>query len=234
MLCREFEQRMQELLDERKRPELDADLVDHAPACSSCSDMLLAQERLFQGLQHARRQGPPSGLAERVVSITVTRRRMRTLGQVLTVAALAASLVFLLLPALRPGQRTGLAFRTGEQLEKLSSAPETTFTDTTDVDPEQYRALIQGLISQVHRLPQLQHVDQIAGSIRPLASTLNVAIDMLWRRTFSGGMGRRVKGIEGQQESKVQSPESRSEVRWGSLLSFMSTSQTVERVSCHS
>ena len=203
MLCSEFEQRMQELLDARRRPECDVELADHASRCGACTAVLTAQERLLRGLRETAQPSPPGDLPERVVSIAVTRRRMRAFAPILATAAVAASLLFILLPTIRPGQRTGLAVVPSD-LTGLSAAARPPFVDTdaAEIDAEQYRSLIQGLIVQVHRLPHLQQVDQIAGSIRPLASTLNVAIDMLWRRTFSGGSDNRPKGVE-RRESRV-------------------------------
>ena len=205
MLCSNFEQRMHELLDARQRPEYDDELADHATRCRACTEVLVAQKRLFGSLQQTGQADPLGDLPERVVSIAVTRRWMRTFAPIFAAAALAASLLFILVPAFRPAQHAGLALVPGDLTELAAdSRPHFVDADTTEIDAEQYRALIQGLIVQVHRLPQLQQVDQIAGSIRPLASTLNVAIDMLWRRTFAGGSGYRPKGTE-SRESRVRS-----------------------------
>lgn len=194
MRCSESEQRMQHLLDERQRPEEDGRLVEHAATCQSCSDMLFAQEHLFKALRHGRRPSLPIDFAEHVISTAVPRPRLQTLGPLLAAAVLAASLLLILLPALWPSQRSDLTIESRQQFRHVSPAPAAAIANGPEVNAEEYRALIQSLILRMHRLPQLEQVDQIAGSIRPLASTLNVAIDMLWRSTFSGGWESRSNG----------------------------------------
>lgn len=47
MRCEAFEDRLQQLLDERQLPEEDAVLADHAAACPTCREVLDAQAGLF-------------------------------------------------------------------------------------------------------------------------------------------------------------------------------------------
>lgn len=47
MRCEAFEDRLQQLLDERQLPEEDAALADHAAACPTCREVLDAQAGLF-------------------------------------------------------------------------------------------------------------------------------------------------------------------------------------------
>jgi hypothetical protein len=50
MHCHEFEERLQIVLDERRRPELDGKLARHAEQCVDCRGSLAAQQALFAGL----------------------------------------------------------------------------------------------------------------------------------------------------------------------------------------
>ena len=49
-----------------------------------------------------------------------------------------------------------------------------------DADPERLGDLVQRLVRDVSDTPHLEPVDRIAGGFRPLASTLNVALDAIW------------------------------------------------------
>lgn len=51
MRCETFEQRMHALLDNRQRPELDAQLRAHVAVCQPCQEQLETQESLFAGLE---------------------------------------------------------------------------------------------------------------------------------------------------------------------------------------
>ncbi|MCA9186436.1 MAG: hypothetical protein R3E01_04510 [Pirellulaceae bacterium] len=51
MRCVEFERRLHWLLDERLHPENDSELLSHVLVCARCDEMLLAQRRLFSGLE---------------------------------------------------------------------------------------------------------------------------------------------------------------------------------------
>ena len=50
MNCIEFEDRLNDLLDDRLAPADDAALLAHAATCTECREMLAAQESLFHGL----------------------------------------------------------------------------------------------------------------------------------------------------------------------------------------
>lgn len=50
MQCAEFEDRLNELLDEREQPSFDAELAAHAAACARCADSLAACQLLLDGI----------------------------------------------------------------------------------------------------------------------------------------------------------------------------------------
>jgi hypothetical protein len=68
MQCREFEERMHLLLDERQAPQKDPQLHSHAQSCANCRQLLLDQEALFRGLDCFRTPSLRHGFPEQVVS----------------------------------------------------------------------------------------------------------------------------------------------------------------------
>lgn len=67
MKCTDFEDRLNELLDDRRAPQDDAALQAHAEICSECREMLLAQESLFRGVALLQRRTPAPELGKRVL-----------------------------------------------------------------------------------------------------------------------------------------------------------------------
>jgi hypothetical protein len=67
MKCTDFEDRLNELLDDRRAPQDDAALQAHAETCSECREMLLAQESLFRGVALLQRRTPAPELGKRVL-----------------------------------------------------------------------------------------------------------------------------------------------------------------------
>ena len=51
MHCHQFEERLQLLLDQRRQPESDGELRQHAERCGECREQLVAQQLLFSGLR---------------------------------------------------------------------------------------------------------------------------------------------------------------------------------------
>ena len=68
MQCREFDERMHLLLDERRLPQHDEQLQGHARNCQSCRRLLVDQETLFRGIAGFRARSLPSDFTARVVS----------------------------------------------------------------------------------------------------------------------------------------------------------------------
>lgn len=67
MQCERFEARLQDLLDQRQRPECDTQLLEHAEACENCRETLLVQEQLFAGLDLWEAPSLSEAFAARVV-----------------------------------------------------------------------------------------------------------------------------------------------------------------------
>lgn len=94
MQCEEFEERLNQLLDRRVRPETDAALLAHAQMCSGCRETLEAQQALFDTLDSLDSPEPTADFSRRVVGKVVTQRRARTWRRtVFFLAGLAAGIV---------------------------------------------------------------------------------------------------------------------------------------------
>jgi hypothetical protein len=69
MHCREFESRLNDILDNRGQPRADGQLVAHAQVCDPCRQLLAGQQALFAGLKHRPLAATVStGFADRVVA----------------------------------------------------------------------------------------------------------------------------------------------------------------------
>src|SRR5207248_11363836 len=71
MRCREFEDRMNDLLDQRHAPERDELLVRHAGQCPDCGRMLQGQAALFAGLEVLESPQPSRRFASAVLAQSV-------------------------------------------------------------------------------------------------------------------------------------------------------------------
>jgi hypothetical protein len=69
MQCARFEDRLNELLDERLRPECDAELLAHAQRCDTCRELLAISEQLFLGLELRDYPEVSPDFAQRVVAV---------------------------------------------------------------------------------------------------------------------------------------------------------------------
>ena len=67
MKCTDFENRLNQLLDDRAVPERDALLLAHADQCGDCRELLFAQESLFRGLAVLQRGTVSPELGQRVL-----------------------------------------------------------------------------------------------------------------------------------------------------------------------
>jgi hypothetical protein len=68
MKCTDFENRLNELLDDRLSPQDDAALLAHAEHCLDCRETLAAQESLFRGMGTLTRRTVSPELAPRVLA----------------------------------------------------------------------------------------------------------------------------------------------------------------------
>ncbi|MBC8870144.1 MAG: hypothetical protein H8E44_12040 [Planctomycetes bacterium] len=204
MKCDEFDDRVHSLLDDRVRIDADPMLLEHADACAKCRGMLGTYGDLLAGLDSCEipelspdftRRVVDQVHAERVVTVRPARRTRRWLA--LAAVAIAAGLLIALIPYL--GSRTTpnqpIAPRVveddgQEDLEpSLAEQPkdESPHDDATqvahgEVDAESEAEQLRIVLNQLTpKLPydRLVPVDQIRGGLRPITSSLAVAIDAL-------------------------------------------------------
>jgi hypothetical protein len=190
MHCREFEERLNDLLDERERPADDRQLAAHAAQCGPCRQALAGHDALLSGL--ARAATPPLGrdFARRVIAATSAgpapgrvhsaQRGWLAIGAAL--ASAAAMLIGLSLawrardsdPAAIAGPTTASRGRpslTGADL--LIQAPR--FPNHVRTSFDELAIALPGAVDR------LDEVEQIAPGIRPLRVSLFLIWDTLCR-----------------------------------------------------
>ena len=208
MQCEQFEQRLHALLDRRQRPEYDSALVTHSRKCSECSRLLTAQETLFDALACGVPDDEPTDdfesrvvLAAAAVQDSQPRSTLRTLAG----CAIAASLLLLLTAQFFTQRDVSPLVASGNLAENAPEdplGPSTSSPEHGGNNAEQHRAIppyadfqlgegrldlgmIQPLLADFQS-ESFPPVDQLAVGLRPIASSLSVAIDAL-RRSFPLG-----------------------------------------------
>lgn len=192
MQCRSVEERIQELLDERLDPASDPALIEHASACPRCGALLEAQSKLFEGLAFLATPSLPADFSSRVIRTVARQPRQTTLRRAQAAAFLAIVATLFLVVALGPQQPTKIG--PADDPRAVASAAVDHRIDGTvmgisisDFDSQEVRLAIEHWMAQlaVAEHARFYRVDEIAGTIRPLASTLNVAFDAI-RRSLPG------------------------------------------------
>ena len=118
MHCVQFEMRLNQLLDDRRDPECDLDLAEHARECPGCADLLVAHETLLRGVELRRFDEPSAG---RDFAVRVAADVARSSGDSAwqrwswSVGTIAAALL-LALAALAPNRRAK-GFRSGRSVD---------------------------------------------------------------------------------------------------------------------
>lgn len=122
MQCREFEEGLNRLLDERRAPEADASLIEHAATCEPCRQLFAGQRVLLSGLRQRAAVSVSADFSRRVLSTYQTeaaeaivletssaaRRAWQLAAMVLATAAALAVGVSIYL-ASQPGQPATVA-----------------------------------------------------------------------------------------------------------------------------
>lgn len=190
MQCAKFEQRVQQLLDDRNDVEQDEEIREHAEVCDTCGAYIHAQRRLFDGLRALPATGCSQDIGHRVLDeLQLDQRRRARKRMRLIVLAVAAGIMIALLPF--GGDRVRY-LNDGEQsdgtLAMARPAPrEEKMRALTEQESEEIRIIMRQFVGRIsdHRLGMMEPVDQLASGIRPLAMTFNLAFDAL-RRTLPG------------------------------------------------
>lgn len=103
MRCVDFENRLNDAIDERRPLDEDAELRAHAAECGSCEGLLRDYESLLKCVVPLRATEPSAGFTLRVLSaceteIVAASRTAPVRGRMASFLALAASLLLLALP----------------------------------------------------------------------------------------------------------------------------------------
>ena len=126
MKCDEFEEHLNEILDERRRPEWDEQLREHGEQCRGCRDLAAAFGVLFEGFFALPTPQAPADLAARVLEEYQVRplvtRRLAVLGGIFTTAA--ALLVAVTL------------FRGGQAKKQVAQVPPAPAVPTVVIGPD--------------------------------------------------------------------------------------------------
>jgi len=222
MSCDKFDERLQQLLDQRLEPADDRELQHHAQQCADCRSLLEAQRRLFSAFEcdPYGRTGLTDNFAEKVVTAFVAEQPpVRSWGQKAWAGALvavAALLLLALLPGLRPitNHRVSPAPSTNNVVENAApivptvAVPKYVSHETSPAsEPLGTNAVAslpppgQGTNDWIDNLREsisevslenLEPMDQIADGFRPVATSLQSAVGVL-RRTLPGGGENRHK-----------------------------------------
>ncbi|MGD9722801.1 MAG: anti-sigma factor [Pirellulales bacterium] len=102
MQCEEFEDRLNAVLDERRRPEWDAELSLHRESCAGCRQLAAAYDRLLDGFYALAAPEAPDDLALRVVAeLRPQPAPRRQLAIAVAVLATAATVLIAVVPLWR-------------------------------------------------------------------------------------------------------------------------------------
>jgi hypothetical protein len=213
MQCVDFEHRLHELLDARRRPEADAALQAHAAGCPHCAQQLQSQQRLFTLLSRLK-ESPAEDFADHVLlavreAETTGRRRSQQLRAVL---ALATALS---LGVVAWSYREWGASRAGNVIPAVDQFAQPTPPQNpvrqhppgfvrppaalatrydrrkTEEKFTQYREVIVSLANQIGESSELDEVSaSLQPGLKPLRSSFGLAIDALRRTIPRGREGR--------------------------------------------
>jgi hypothetical protein len=196
MLCKEFETRLQHLLDLRTDPESDDQLQTHVRLCSSCREQLATVSRLLDGLDLLEVPPLPDDFARRVVDQVVPASRKKTNARWITfAAAIAATLLIALFSSIwndtKQSPQTARDVQRGPRDPAgIAQVPPSRMREADDaagdgwwmVPRDSIRELSQ-LYPEETRERHRQRVNQFADDLRPIATPFNAAMTAI-RRTI--------------------------------------------------
>ncbi len=205
MRCDKFENRLQLLLDQRRVPERDSQLVAHAQRCTACREVLSLQSQLFDALELVEIPELPAEFAHNVVALVQPAPNVDRVWPRFRIApillAVAATLLLALLPTaiiwLRSnGQEMALDHKQQENLPETPVAAEA-------ADGGNWWALSRSSLATLYptdvRQRHREQVENFADELRPIATPFTTAATAL-RRTIPVGKSRE----EGQPQAAVR------------------------------
>jgi len=204
MHCREFESRLNDILDDRGHPRADAQLAAHADACDPCRQLLVGQQILFTGLKHRPLPAVSVGFAGRVVAqaaptVVVARHSPSwRIGWALATVLSTAAAVLLIVSLVWQARRGNVPTPSGEIVQREPATP-----TAKGRAPGSGLALSQGdWLIEAPRLPSrirggyrgtidnlavalpetVQRIDEHFGpGIRPIRVSFGVLLNAFWR-----------------------------------------------------
>jgi hypothetical protein len=200
MQCREFENRLNLLLDERRPPGADTLLAAHAEACEKCGQLLAGHETLLAGLAHGKRlrsRGTSGDFSKRVVAqiavaepVRPSRRAWLVAGSLL--AAAAAVLVAVSIAAWNSVGGSNLAVKAPlapQTAEGVLAAHQAAPPNAPRLRPQSgvlslggYRNAIADVASTLpDAVERLDQVERYAPGIRPIRISFTMLLEALWR-----------------------------------------------------
>jgi hypothetical protein len=212
MHCAGFEARLNELLDDRRRPECDDELLAHAETCDSCREDLALSEQLFAGLEMSHPPLVRKNFARDVVAevmgalpvevplaemVEPRRRGNRALLWRIAGTVVAASLLLALVPLANrlgrePNQPAPLVVDDANPADPppptalVNAQPAThapvTPAATSDAIPAS--VYVNALYENLPDVPVEKSVNRFPG-LRPVATSVGLTIGVV-RRTIPG------------------------------------------------
>ena len=199
MLCSEFDTRTQALLDERKSPEQDPDLLKHAQNCPQCNSQLVLLSKLFDSLDLLEIPELPDNFAQRVLDnvnqATPARLSPRSIPTWLVVATtVAAVLLLAVLPVTwfaaknrhvvaQPGSDMKVSDQeSGSSALAQSTSPSDAVEEGWMVSGASFLELYPEETRRRHR----EQVNQIADDLRPITTPFTAAMTAI-RRSLTPG-----------------------------------------------
>ncbi|MEO8493560.1 MAG: hypothetical protein ABI614_00710, partial [Planctomycetota bacterium] len=174
MQCAKFEQRLQQLLDDRQNVEQDDMLREHARVCEDCRGILRMQGQLFAGLRTIPEPNFAHEMGLRVLDHLQIDRRKRNNKRLLAIAlAVAAAVMIALLPLAGDHVRFRQKGANGGGALAIATTPPrpTETRRLTEQEAEDIRLVMHQLMLRLsdQQIAMFEPVDQLANGIRPLA-----------------------------------------------------------------
>jgi hypothetical protein len=236
MRCDKFDERVHSLLDNRVPIHSDQSLLEHADACNKCRGILGTYDDLFEGLECGETLELSSDFTRRVVAQvcagqtqTVRPARKARRWFALAAVAIAAGLLIALIPFLRGGPSPNEQVVEEQSNERTEPrAPESTDGESSHDDApllaegaadgraaedpgDQPLPWFPGSLAASDLPHRFVPVDEIRGGLRPITSSLAVAIDAL-RSTIPIGRPDPPKEPTGNSPSASFVPHGRTSV----------------------
>lgn len=176
MQCEEFEERINAVLDERRRPEWDAELSLHCESCAECRKLAESYDHLLDGFYALTTPEIADDLALRVlVDLKHERPARHRFGRVAAMMATAAALLIAVIPF--------VSNRGEKEIAVTESAPQVASKANASQPPLAELPLVPELLSMTSAAPGDPYAGLAKGTGQGLANV------MLYVPGIGGGKG---------------------------------------------